>query len=86
MALSGHLSKILLRATTRPCFTMHPPSATAATPAPPLGRHRVAPAIHSSSSIFPFPSSVPIPCFPGMLLIPLYSRNGCITCKVRLGF
>ncbi|RYR34302.1 hypothetical protein Ahy_A10g049092 [Arachis hypogaea] len=57
------------RATTRPCFTVHPPSATVATPAPPLGRHRVAPAIHSSSSIFPFPSPVPIPCFPGSLFI-----------------
>ncbi|QHO47066.1 Homeobox-leucine zipper protein REVOLUTA [Arachis hypogaea] len=53
------------RATTRPCFTVHPPSATVATPAPPLGRHRVAPAIHLSSSIFPFLSPVPIPYFPG---------------------
>ncbi|XP_057749210.1 nudix hydrolase 14, chloroplastic-like isoform X2 [Arachis stenosperma] len=26
MALSGHLSKILLRATTRPCFTVHAPA------------------------------------------------------------
>ncbi|RYR29214.1 hypothetical protein Ahy_B01g053562 [Arachis hypogaea] len=79
----GHLSKILLRATTRPCFTVHPPSATAATPAPPLGRHRVAPAIHSSSSIFPFPSPVPIPCFSGELAIFKKQSNWFHRCLLR---
>ncbi|QHO24745.1 DNA polymerase delta catalytic subunit [Arachis hypogaea] len=48
---------------------------TTATPAPPLGRHRVAPAIHSSSSIFPFPSPVPIPCFLGFVLFTAAVRN-----------
>ncbi|RYR54073.1 hypothetical protein Ahy_A06g029338 [Arachis hypogaea] len=63
------------RATTRPCFTVHPPSATVATPAPPLGRHRVAPAIHLSSSIFPFLSPVPIPYFPGSPSSPISSAS-----------
>ncbi|RYR19958.1 hypothetical protein Ahy_B03g064959 [Arachis hypogaea] len=72
------ITKVFLReprATTRPCFTVHPPSATVATPAPPLGRHRVAPAIHSSSSIFPFLSPVSIPCFPGFVLFTAAVRN-----------
>ncbi|QHO11987.1 Cation/calcium exchanger [Arachis hypogaea] len=47
------------------------PSATVATPAPPLGRHRVALAIHSSSSIFPFTPlfQFPAPRFPFHLIL-----------------